>query len=212
MSDKRLQRNYTAVETDRALSAVVFHDGNVSRAAKALKSQGLEVPASTLRGWMRTKQDRYAQLRDKLLPEIHAKVAEEHTELARENMDVERIYLGRMRKEAGEVPVRDLANFSRNAATGAGIHADKAIALRDRLPGGAPMPQRSLREIMASLKEAGVTRVEVNVGKQAEHERARYVDSTASEVEPDLSSREDTRHAQTQPTKTREEDARAKPA
>jgi hypothetical protein len=129
-SKKVSRRDYTTEEIDRILAAVILHDGNVRRAVRVLKGQGLDVPRETVRGWVTSRSERYAQLRDKLLPEIHGRVAEEHTELARANIDGERLALARTIAELDNIPARDLSTVSRNMAVGSGIHTQRAMELR----------------------------------------------------------------------------------
>ncbi len=180
------QRTYSVEDIDRGLAAVAYFDGNTRRAHAALKQQGLTIPRSTILDWTNTRQDRYIELRDKLLPQIHAKVAEEHQELARTNMEVERATLERIRQELPNIAPRDLANVARNVATGAGIHQDKSLTLRGMAP-NAPVVSINIGDQIRSFAAKGYPLYD-NEGNRLDPEQAikrargEVVEGTATEL------------------------------
>jgi hypothetical protein len=177
---KALDRgSYSEEEITRGLSAAAYFNGNTRRAADALKEQGLKIPRSTLRDWLNTRQDRYEQVRTELTPKIHAYAAEQHMDLAQAQIELSREFMERMRADKDKIPARDLSTFQRNLDTGAGIHTDKALALRGAIPEGQSTPTRTLNEILAAMKAKGM-HLTLEVGP---NETPRTVEGMAIEVE-----------------------------
>jgi hypothetical protein len=112
---------------------------------------------------------------------VHAVVAEKHTALAEEEMELASDFLSRMKKDADKIEPRDLSTALRNLDVGSGIHSDKAIALRDRLP-GATAPSRSFNDIVAALQAKNI-RIEVEVKPEPAEEPERpAIEGTGEEV------------------------------
>jgi hypothetical protein len=105
------------------------------------------------------------------LPELKAKLAAQHEDLARRQIEVSAKLTDRLEKEADELPIRDVSTAQRNLDVGSGIHSDKAKDLR-----GDPsliVERRSLQEIERRLGELGLL---------ADNDA---IDSEAVEVLPD---------------------------
>jgi hypothetical protein len=169
---------YSEEEITRGLAAVAYWNGNTRRASKALKEQGLDIPRSTLQGWLTTRQDRYGQVRTELVPKIHARAAEQHMDLAQAQIELSREFMDRMRAEKDNIPPRDLSTFQRNLDTGSGIHTDKALALRGVIPPEQAAPTRTFNEILAAMKAKGM-HLRLEVGPD---ETPGAVEGTALEV------------------------------
>ncbi len=82
--------SYTDHEIERGLVAIALCSGNTRRAHRELKQRGLDIPRSTLLVWIDNYADRYARVRAEILPRLKDEVAEQHTDLARYQMDVTR--------------------------------------------------------------------------------------------------------------------------
>jgi hypothetical protein len=166
MTEALDRSSYSEEEITRGLSAVAYFNGNTRRAADALKEQGLKIPRSTLRDWLTTRQDRYEQVRTELTPKIHAYAAEQHMDLAQAQIQLSREFMDRMHKEKDKIPARDLSTFQRNLDTGAGIHTDKALALRGSLPPEqAPRPT-NFDELLERMAAKGM-KLTVETGPEA---------------------------------------------
>jgi hypothetical protein len=123
--------DYTDEEIERGLVAVALFSGSSRRAARALTQQGLKIPRETLRSWAETVHtDRYMKLRREMLPELKARLAEQHEDLARRQMEVASRLTDRLEREAGELPIRDVSTAQRNLDVGSGIHTQRAGELR----------------------------------------------------------------------------------
>jgi hypothetical protein len=121
---------YTLEEVERGLVAVALCSGNSRRAARLLEDQDTPIPRGTLERWKADRADTYERVREDVTPRLKAMLAEEHTDLARAQMDTARKLLTRLDEEAEELPARDLPTAIRNLDVGTGIHTDKSRDLR----------------------------------------------------------------------------------
>lgn len=153
-------RSYTPAEKDLGMSALLICGGNKRLAARELKRQGMEVPASTLQRWKEDHPERYRELETELMPEIRAQFAEGFQNLARNYMQGQEaatsLLLDRMKKE--EVDTRDLTNVVKAFAISGGIASEKAMLWRGEAT--SIVEHRSVDEDMAALKRMGVVTVE----------------------------------------------------
>jgi hypothetical protein len=143
--------SYTEAETEQGLVALAVCSGNSRRAARLLADRGLPIPRSTLKQWPDLYPDQYAAVQTRILPELKARLAEEHTALAEDLMDLSREMSARLMQEYGELPVRDLPSGVRNITVASAIHTDKARDLR-----GDPttvVEHRSIADIKRRLRE-----------------------------------------------------------
>jgi ASC-1-like (ASCH) protein len=178
---KRQPTRYSDEEVRRGMAAVALHSGNAQRASRALKSQGLPISRATLSRWVNTRPDEYAELRRDVIDKVHAVVAEKHSELADQEMELAREFLERMRQEKNKIEPRDLSTALRNLDVGSGIHADKAMALRDRLPGSS-IPIRNFTDILNSLKERNI-RFVIEAGPEQAPPEPAAIEGSAEELE-----------------------------
>jgi hypothetical protein len=74
--------SYTDQEVERGLVALALCSGNSRRAARLLEDRGLPIPRSTLKQWPDLYPDHYSAVQAQVLPELKARLAEEHTALA----------------------------------------------------------------------------------------------------------------------------------
>ena len=120
---------------ERCLLALASTNGNSRRAADLLSQDGIEVHHATLWKWRTGKHlERYEQIRADTLPHVRAQAAEEHRDLARRNMEVEALVVDQLKGKVSELDARDLSTASRNLATGAGIHTQRAEEADGLLP------------------------------------------------------------------------------
>ena len=121
---------YSESEGEQGLVALALYSNNSRRAPRLLKQHGLSISARTLADWPVTFADEYARVRAEILPRLKQQLAEEHTALARQEMGLSRDLLAKLKREAEEIPARDLSTTIRNLDVGSGIHSDKARDLR----------------------------------------------------------------------------------
>ncbi len=161
---------YSEEDIERGLHALALSGGNASRAQRQLKAEGLTIPASTLEGWRKnTHADRYATIRYQVIPQIHAKLAEESEDLAAEYAKLELETIARFRKELPNLKASEAAGAARNIATSRAIAVDKASLLRGRPT--TIVEHKTVEESLRKLAALGVIDVD-------------YVDGTADELPP----------------------------
>jgi HPt (histidine-containing phosphotransfer) domain-containing protein len=147
---------YSREQIELGLRAVALANGNNEKASRELAKQGVKIPARTLWGW--SKEDhvqRYREIQAEVVPEIHARLAEQTEALAAQHGEVEANVLKRLKKELPNVPVRDLSTAARNLATGRGISTDLSRKLR----GTEPQPRNVIEEadeIQRALERLGL--------------------------------------------------------
>jgi hypothetical protein len=88
------------------------------------------------------------------LPRLKDELADQHTDLARYQMDVSRNFTERLELEASDLKARDLPGAIRSLDVGSGIHSDKARDLRG--DPSAVVEHRSASDIMRKLKQMGL--------------------------------------------------------
>lgn len=157
----RKRPEYGLEEVLRGLTAVAYANGNAAKAQRDLMETGWKVSRRTLLKWSRhSHADDYERIRREILPEVGARVADEHMDLARTANGIAGEMLQRMKGQIGEIPARDLPGGIRNVSTTAGIHTDKA---RD-LAGDYSTPNKTTRElpeVLRALKDKLGLEVEV---------------------------------------------------
>jgi hypothetical protein len=146
---------YGLPEIMRGLTAVAYENGNVSRAVKALKADGIKVSPATLGRWVKDNPADYERIRRDILPQVGAKVADEHMDLARKQLGGAAMLAERLIKEGKDLPIRDVAGAMRNFDVGAGIHTEKARELQ----GDFETPNKTNKtaaELLRALQARGV--------------------------------------------------------
>ena len=146
--------SYSEAERERGLVALAVCSGNSRRAARLLAHRGLPIPRSTLKQWPDLYPGQYGAVQTRILPELKARLAEEHTALAEDLMDLSREMAGRLLHEYSELPVRDLSSGIRNASVASAVHSDKARDLRGDPT--AVVEHRSVEEIERPLRALGI--------------------------------------------------------
>lgn len=147
---------YTAEERTRALVCLASRAGNARRTAKDLKSQGFDVPESTLRSWRDT--DEYESIRSKYGHKLEEFMISELRERMVEQAEVERLALEKTRAalEAGDI--KDPARTMRDIAHAKSQNIDKL-----RVMTGRPTDiteHRSLDELVKALSALGIAHVD----------------------------------------------------
>ena len=149
-------RIYTAEERTRALVCLASRAGNIRRTLNDLKTDGLELPESTLRTWRDT--DEYETVRSKYGHKLEEFMVSELRERMVEQAEVERLALEKTRAmlEAGDV--KDPARTMRDIAHAKSQNIDKL-----RVMTGRPTDiteHRSLDELVKALAAVGIAHVE----------------------------------------------------
>lgn len=127
--------DYTAEDVERALLALAFANGNASAANRSLEQQGHPVPVSTIQLWGEREAERYAKIRDDLVPRIHANLAQDSEDLARKALHAAANTIDdyeTAREEKNLKAANALSSMARNIATVSGISLDKVAPLRQR--------------------------------------------------------------------------------
>jgi hypothetical protein len=154
-------RRYTDTEVERGLVALALYQGNARRASRELNKQGINIPFKTLYDWRHSKADRLASVRESILPVVKAELAENHTDLAKLQLEASRQATAQILhklKEETDLTATQLATVTRSMDIGSGIHTENASKLR-----GEPqliVEHRSAKEIEQRLVDMGVLDVE----------------------------------------------------
>lgn len=157
---------HTAEQIEASLICIAMESGNVGRARKLIKEQGVfgdeKIPLrSTLARWPETYSERYAEIRAEIVPKLKARLADVHTDLAQRLAELESQTIDDLNANLDELSAKDKANLLRNAAVAGGIHQDKAAVLRGEA--SSIVGHRQLPEIMRALAAKGVQVIEAEV-------------------------------------------------
>jgi hypothetical protein len=148
--------NYDAAEIERGLIAMAMESGNTGRARKLLKEEGAleRMPnATTLHRWTETYRDRYKEIRAEVLPQIKARLADVHTDLANNLAELEQEAADLLKTNLKKLAARDQINLVRNAAIAGAVHVDKAQLLRGD---ATSIVKRELPEVVRALAAKGI--------------------------------------------------------
>lgn len=145
-----LQTRYSEEEVERGLQTVALVGGNCAEA-----SRRLDMPEETLRVWAKEMHaDRYREIRTELVPQIHAKVAQDSEDLALSLAEAEKQTLEQFMGQIEELDPKDTTTALRNLTVSKGINVEKAQLGRDRPT--AIVQQRELAYVRAALQQLGV--------------------------------------------------------
>lgn len=147
---RRPTRHYDEAHVQAGLTQIALNAGNHRNAHKALAAMGYHIPPGTLEDWKnRTHADRYQQVRDELVPQVHARIAEECEDNARLAAEIEALALEATRQQLATGDLKDASSAARNMATVRGINIDKASLLRGRPT--SIVETRDATEVLRSL-------------------------------------------------------------
>lgn len=147
------KREYSEDQKMDALAVLALYNGN-----KPAASQETGISPNTLGHWAyKTRRKEYAEIRKRLQGELREASIEKYKNRAEEAGKAADDIRGEMMlpKNLKDIPARDLPGAYRNAATAAGIFADKAMKLEEQITGPPPAP-RQLDQIMKGLAAKGV--------------------------------------------------------
>ena len=148
---------YALPEITRGLTALAYANGNAAKASRDLKEDGIKISPSTLNKWANDYQSDLERIRREILPQVGAKVADEHMALARKQLHGAEMLADRLIKEGKEIPIRDVAGAMRNFDVGTGIHTEKARELQGDYE--TPAKHQSAADILRSLAAKGIVAV-----------------------------------------------------
>jgi len=118
---KLSRRSYGDVEIERALIARAWAKGDTHLASRELAEDGLPIDQKTLWRWSRKLHaERYERTQVEFLPAPRARAAEEHMDLAAQQMSVVRQMTDRLAEGAYSADVAYLACQSRETAQSRG--------------------------------------------------------------------------------------------
>lgn len=147
--------SYGEPEIQRGLIAIAYAGGNYTRASRDLKEDGITINPSTLRRWaVEQYPDRYADVRRKVLPQIQAAMAQEHTALAHRQTEVAAALVDELDQERAQLEPRDKINALAKMDIGSGIHSEKGL-LYDGQPTSITQG-KSVEELLRGLKARGL--------------------------------------------------------
>ncbi len=146
---------YSAEDIERGLVILALESGNVNRTRKLLKEEWGKAPdANTIGRWVKRYQDRYAEIRERVAPEIKARLADVHIDLANRIADLESRTVDALDAELADLTPKDKANLLRNAALSQAIHVDKSLLLKGEAT--VITERRELPELIRALQAKGV--------------------------------------------------------
>lgn len=147
---------YSAEEERSGLTALALWNGNAAKASQELKKNGgPPIPQRTLQDWKNSKSEQLAEISQKIVPKIHARVAQRHTELAEMTMKAEEKLAVRMVEEAEGVETRDLPKAQKDLAITGGIHTQRAAELRGQGQVVTHVHRRDPSEIIRAIVANG---------------------------------------------------------
>lgn len=149
-SRARRKTRYNQHEIDAGLSTLIACGGSVSQALEFV-----DIPEPTLRDWRHRYADRYAELHDRVAPQIEAELARSARETALLAFDATRLGVEKTRLALENDQLKDPAGATRNLATTGAILTDKLLALT-----GRPTQITEHREpskLIESLARKGIT-------------------------------------------------------
>jgi hypothetical protein len=153
---------YTPEQIDAALFACAALNGNTRAASRQLADAGIlrnqdnePIPWATIQGWKsRTYKDRYLMIRERLVPQIKAEMAERQEEAVMHGMDLQAKIRERLETEIPELKPQDLGKTLQQVGITTGINSQRAGENR----GDATVIERrvDISEALAGLKRLGV--------------------------------------------------------
>lgn len=117
----------TERETELSLTALAMSSGNLNRAVRMLDSAGISITRATLSVWKReTYAERYAQIREEILPILNAELAEGHDDLVQGYSEIQREAQAKVLEHLPDATLREASSVAKDAAVGMGINTEKA--------------------------------------------------------------------------------------
>jgi hypothetical protein len=143
------RNQYSPEQIDAGLTAMACVNGNRRKAVELLERAGkLPIPAGTLTDWVQSvHKDRYAQIREAVLPALNARMAESHEALVDAYNDLQWEAIDQVKLGLPEANASQASNIAKNAAIGAGIHTEKAQLRR-----GMPTQIHGQEDLASTLK------------------------------------------------------------
>lgn len=125
-SGRRALHRHSTEDVEAALQLVALHRGSTTTVAEKTK-----IHRTTLDYWIKDKYaDRYAQIRNEIVPKIQAELAAKHEDMARMALDKQAEAFALMDLEQLKQP--DLVKAARDLSVTSAVHTDKTQLLRDR--------------------------------------------------------------------------------
>jgi hypothetical protein len=158
MSNKPIKgqgNKYPPATIEEGLYALARFNGNSRRAHKALAEVGIEVPRGTLEHWkQRTHKERYARIRDEVIPSVYQEHADRFHELVELESNIAQELAEQLRDKVHELEARDLSTALRNLEVSKSLNFDKA-SIADGRP-TVIHEKRDLSEIVRALQGKGI--------------------------------------------------------
>jgi hypothetical protein len=119
-----MSQRYSDTDIDTALIALIL-SGSSGQAIKALKAQGLTVPARTLRDWSVKHADRMERLQRDLAPRVAEIVAARAEGIALRIGDVEEALIDKIVGKLADMTADQAAQALRNVTTSKALQYDR---------------------------------------------------------------------------------------
>lgn len=158
MSGKNVALTDTA-EMVELFTIVALKNGSMSAAVNEVnerrEAEGKKpIALRTMQEYRQRNRELYEKVRKDVVESVRQSAAERHMEAADVAMEVEYELTQRLKRHVEDIDPRDLPGAIRNAATSAGIHRDKALALTGDAQGGVNI-SLNMGELLRNLAAKG---------------------------------------------------------
>lgn len=150
MTSKAPAKRYTQEDITKGLMAMVGWAGSAADAHKSLKAEGLEVPTSTLRSWVKeTHRDEYEELKGKYAVQMEAVLVKSYREMAIRASAVQMKAVEAAERLLDTGQDRDPARTAASLSKVSQVSTDKLMSLTGRPT--VITETRGMNEILRSL-------------------------------------------------------------
>lgn len=152
MASKIPAKRYSAEEITKGLMAMVGWAGSAADAHKSLKVDGLDIPTSTLRSWVKeTHRDQYEELRSKYAAQMEEMLVKNYREMALRTSAVQMKAVEAAEKMLDTGQDRDPARTAASLSKVSQVSTDKLMSLTGRPT--VITEERGMQEILRSLAQ-----------------------------------------------------------
>lgn len=152
MSSRAPAKRYTAEEITQGLMAMIGWAGSAADAHKSLAAEGLEIPTSTLRKWVKeTHRDQYEELRGKYAAQMEELLVKNYREMALRASAVQMKAVEAAEKMLDTGQDRDPARTAASLSKVSQVSTDKLMSLTGRPT--VITETRGVNEILRSLAQ-----------------------------------------------------------
>lgn len=181
---KRIEKSYAESEIEAGLLELAMVNGNRRQASERLAERGIEIPAGTLEGWMKSVHaERYQRIRADVVPRIIQEQRDEFSSLISQHNDNEAKLAEKLANELDALAPKDIGKAIQQTAVAKGINNQNA-ALADGRPTEIKRIE-DIGDIIRAMKAEGIPLPPDMQAAYDEFYAEKAIDSTATEVTPD---------------------------